>query len=68
MNDPIPLRPRRRTLSRYADDKAVKDFARVAETAGLMESQRIDQAATIIGKDDVTGEDVERLGKLLGEP
>lgn len=59
---------RRRTLSRYADDKAVQDFARVAETAGLMESQRLDQAAAIIGKDDVTGEDVERLGKLLGEP
>jgi len=59
---------RRHTLSRYADDKAVQDFARVAERAGLMESQRLDQAAAIIGKDDVTGDDVERLGKLLGEP
>jgi hypothetical protein len=59
---------RRRTLSRYADDKAVKDFARVAESVGLTEDERIDEAAAIIGKDEVTGADVERLGKLLGEP
>lgn len=59
---------RRRTLSRYADDKAVKDFTRVYEQTGLTESQRLDEAAAIIGKDDVTGKDVARLGKLLGEP
>ncbi len=59
---------RRRTLSRYADDKAVKDFAQVCKQTGLTDDQRLDQAAAIIGKDDVTGEDVERLGNLLGEP
>lgn len=31
--DLIPFRPRR-TLSRYADDEAVKDFARVARFVG----------------------------------
>lgn len=67
MTDPPPFR-RRRTLSRYADDKAVKDFTRVCEQTGLTENQRIDEAAAIISKDSVTGEDVERLGKLLGEP
>jgi len=58
---------RRRTLSKWADDKAVKDFTRVCEQTGLTEDQRLDEAAAIIGKDSVTGEDVERLGKLLGE-
>ncbi len=59
---------RRRTITKWADDKAVKDFARVCEQTGLTEDQRIDEAAAIISKDSVTGEDVERLGKLLGEP
>lgn len=59
---------RRRTITKWADDKAVKDFTRVCEQTGLTEDQRIDEAAAIIGKDSVTGEDVERLGKLLGEP
>lgn len=59
---------RRRTLSKWADDKAVQDFTRVYEQTGLTESQRLDEAAAIIGKDDVTAEDIERLGKLLGEP
>lgn len=59
---------RRRTITKWADDKAVKDFTRVCEQTGLTEDQRLDEAAAIIGKDSVTGEDVERLGKLLGEP
>lgn len=59
---------RRRTITKWADDKAVKDFTRACEQTGLTEDQRIDEAAAIIGKDSVTGEDVERLGKLLGEP
>lgn len=59
---------RRRTITKWADDKAVKDFTRVCEQTGLTEDQRIDEAAAIVSKDSVTGEDVERLGKLLGEP
>lgn len=59
---------RRRTITKWADDKAVKDFTRVCEQTGLTEEQRLDEAAAIISKDSVTGEDVERLGKLLGEP
>lgn len=59
---------RRRTITKWADDKAVKDFTRVCEQTGLTEDQRINEAAAIISKDSVTGEDVERLGKLLGEP
>lgn len=59
---------RRRTITKWADDKAVKDFTRVCEQTGLTEDQRLDEAAAIIGKDSITGEDVERLGKLLGEP
>lgn len=58
---------RRRTITKWADDKAVKDFTRVCEQTGLTEEQRLDEAAAIISKDSVTGEDVERLGKLLGE-
>ncbi|WP_425994956.1 hypothetical protein [Afipia sp. DC4300-2b1] len=59
----------RRTKSRYADDKAVDDFARVDETGILRAQQRIDEAAAIIGKDSApTSEDVDRLGKLLGGP
>lgn len=59
----------RRTKSRYADDKAVDDFARADETGILRAQQRIDEAAAIIGKDSApTSEDVDRLGKLLGGP
>ncbi len=59
---------RRRTITKWADDKAVKDLTRVCEQTGLTEDQRLVEAAAIISKDSVTGEDVERLGKLLGEP
>lgn len=58
---------RRRTLSAYADDKAVTDFARVARSLGLSEAERIDQAAAIISKDEIVGDDIEQLGKLLGD-
>lgn len=57
---------RRRTITKWADDKAVKDFTRVCEQTGLTEDQRLDEAAAIIGKDSVTGEDVERLARLIG--
>lgn len=36
---------RRRTLSRYADDKAVKDFTRVCEQTGLTTKQSAFDAA-----------------------
>lgn len=56
----------RRTKSRYADDKAVADFARVVDQTGVLtEQQRIDQAATIIANDNPSDEDIERLGQLL---
>lgn len=59
-----------RTKSRYADDKAVDEFQRAVErTEILTGQQRIDEAAAIIRKDSVpTPADVNRLGKLLGDP
>lgn len=57
---------RRRTKSRYADDKAVDDFARVVEQTGILtEQQRIDEAAKIIANDDPTAEEIEQLGDML---
>lgn len=60
----------RRTKSRYADDKAVDGFEQVAEQTGILtEEQRLTEAAAIIGKDNApTAEDIDRLGKLLGDP
>lgn len=60
----------RRTNSRYADDKAVDEFARAVGGTGILtEQQRIDEAAAIIAKGIVpTAADVDRLGKLLGDP
>lgn len=51
---------RRRTKSRYANDKAVDDFTRV-----LTDQQRVDEAARIIANDNPTPEDIERLGDML---
>lgn len=57
---------RRRTKSRYADDKVVDDFARVVEQTGILtEQQRIDEAAKIIVNDDPTAEEIEQLGDML---
>lgn len=60
------LRLFRRTKSRYVDDKTMADFARVVEqTRILTEQQRIDEAAAIVASDDVSVEQIERLGELL---
>lgn len=61
----------RRTKSRYADDKAVDDFARVAEQTGILdEQQNIDELAKLIsGQDNPSAEEVERLCEILsGSP
>jgi hypothetical protein len=50
MTDPIPFRPRR-TLSRYADDKAVKDFARALTDA---EEKRLLELMAIPKQDETT--------------
>lgn len=55
---------RRRTLSRYADDKAVADFERVAQDKGLIDP--VDELAALMAKNDPTPADVEKIGKLLG--
>lgn len=59
-----------RTKSRYANDKAVNDFTRVGDQVSILtEQQRIDEAAAIIGKDSIpTAGDIDRLGRLLGDP
>ena len=57
---------KRRTKSRYADDRAVDDFTRVVDQTGILtEQQRTDEAAKIIGNDSPTPEDIKRLGDLL---
>jgi len=57
----------RRTKSRYADDKTVDDFARVAEQAGILSAdQRTDQIADLMAKDNPTPTDVQQIAKLLG--
>jgi hypothetical protein len=67
VNDPTQFRPRR-TLSRYADDKAVKDFARVVEQTGILKpGDSVDELAALIGKDQPAADDLERVGKLLND-
>lgn len=62
MTDPIPFRPRR-TLSRYASDKAVKDFERVAKSHDLfIEDKRIME---LLDDQNPTGETIEELAKLM---
>jgi hypothetical protein len=62
---------RRRTLSKWADDKAVKDFTRVAENAGLTNDQRFSEVESILDKGEqsgsITNDDMERLNKLLND-
>jgi hypothetical protein len=57
MTDPIPFRPRR-TLSRYADDKAVKDFTRALTDA---EEQRLLELMAIPKPDEATLDEIARL-------
>lgn len=49
--DLIPFR-RRRTLSRYADDKAVQDFEQVARDKGLLPARSAADAACEDGEKD----------------
>ena len=51
----LPFRPRR-TLSRHADDRAVQDFARVAEDA------RLDRLEKLLA--DPTPPDEHRLAEI----
>ena len=57
MTDPIPFRPRR-TLSRYADDKAVKDFARALTDA---EEKRLLELMAIRKPDEAILAEIARL-------
>jgi hypothetical protein len=65
--DLIPFRPRR-TLSRYADDKAVKDFACVAKDQDMpLDYSEVERLQEIM--DDPTAPDEARLkemAKILG--
>ena len=61
MTDPIPFRPRR-TLSRYASDKA-EDFERIAKSQGLfIDDKRIME---LLDNPNPTGETIEELAKLM---
>ncbi len=62
--DLIPFRLRR-SLSRYADDKAVKDFTRVCEQTGLTTKQSAFDAAM---EDDAREREayLRQLEKLTG--
>lgn len=58
---------KRRTLSRYADDKAVEDFTRVVEQTGILDP--VDELAALMSKNDPTEAELNRIGKLLnGQP
>jgi len=58
---------KRRTLSRYADDKAVEDFTRVVEQTGILDP--VDELAALMSKNDPTEAELKRIGKLLnGQP
>lgn len=65
-DDLIPFRPRR-TLSRYVDDKAVKDFARVAESKRLFPDHAADRVTELIDNPNQTEETIEELARLLGQ-
>lgn len=57
----------RRAKCRHSDDKAMDELSPLVEQTGggLSEQQRIDGAAKIIGSDDPTVDEIERLGELL---
>lgn len=65
MSDPIPFPPRR-TLSRYADDKAVKDFEQVAKETGLLTNDQ-KRIMELLDDPNPSGETIEELAKLLGQ-
>jgi hypothetical protein len=57
MTDPTPFRPRR-TLSRYADDKAVRDFTRALSDA---EEKRLLELMAIRKPDEAILAEIARL-------
>ncbi|MBN8968925.1 MAG: hypothetical protein J0G95_10745 [Rhizobiales bacterium] len=63
--DLIPFRPRR-TLSRYADDKAVKDFETVARDKGLLPKK---SAFDVAMEDEARERDayIAEIEKLTGK-
>jgi len=66
-SDLVPFRPRR-SPSRYASDKAVKNFARVAESKGLLsERARDERIMELLNDPNPTGETIEELAKLMGQ-
>jgi hypothetical protein len=63
-DDLIPFRPRR-TLSRYADDKAVKDFARALTDA---KEKRLLELMAIRKPDEATLAEIAQLMGQTDEP
>jgi hypothetical protein len=60
---------RRRTKSRYADDKPVDDFARVAKEQGLpLDYDDDKRLAELLSSDDDPAGNLEEIAKLLGQP
>lgn len=57
---------RRRTKSRYADDKAVSDFTRVAKGQNLPLDYDDKRLAELLQSDDPVG-NLEEIAKLLGQ-
>ena len=64
----IPFR-RRRTLSRYADDKAVQDFTSVAKDQGLdLDYDQTERLAALLSDDSTPDEErLEEIRRLLEE-
>lgn len=66
--DLIPFR-RRRTISRYVDDKAVQDFTAVAKDQGLdLDYDRTERLAALILDDRAPDQErIEQINKLVRE-
>jgi hypothetical protein len=57
---------RRRTKSRYADDKAVDDFARVAKDQGLpLDYDNDKRLAYLLSSDEDPAGNLKEIAKLL---
>lgn len=57
---------RRRTKSRYADDKAVDDFARVVKEQGLPLDDDDRRLAELLSSDEDPAVNMDEIAKLLG--
>lgn len=59
---------KRRTKSRYADDKAVDDFSRVARGQGLpLDYDRDKRLAEMLSSDEDPAGNFDEVAKLLGQ-